>query len=86
MSETSQKQGAATGKGNGGGPRRRRIVLVIALLFVAGLAYVGYSYWIANLGYESTDDAYLDGNAITIAPRISGAVVSLDIQRQSVRP
>src|SRR6185312_2760991 len=38
-----------------------------------------YTYWIANLGYQTTDDAYLDGNAITIAPRISGAVVSLDV-------
>jgi membrane fusion protein (multidrug efflux system) len=61
------------------GRRRRRIVLIVAVLLVAVLAYVGYTYWIANLGYQSTDDAYLDGNAITIAPRISGAVVSLDV-------
>ncbi|MGO9132546.1 MAG: HlyD family secretion protein [Methylovirgula sp.] len=76
MSEASQKEGASPKS-----PRRGRggIVLVVALLGVAGLAYTGYSYWIANRGYESTDDAYVDGNAIIIAPRVSGAVVSLDV-------
>ena len=76
MSEASQKEGAPPKPPRRG---RGRIVLLVALLVVAGLAYTGYSYWIANRGYETTDDAYVDGNAIIIAPRVSGAVVSLDV-------
>ena len=79
MSETGQKDHVASGKAKPAGSRRRVIVLIVIVLFLAGLAYVGYTYWIANLGYQTTDDAYLDGNAITIAPRIAGAVVSLDV-------
>jgi membrane fusion protein (multidrug efflux system) len=78
LSETGQKE-EAPGNGKAAPPSRRRIVLIAALLLVAGLAYVGFSYWIANRGYESTDDAYVDGAAVIIAPRISGAVVALDI-------
>ncbi len=80
MSETTQKQGAEPGNGKTERPSRRRsFVLIAVLLLLAGLAYAGYSYWLANQGYELTDDAYIDGRAVTVAPRISGAVVSLDI-------
>jgi membrane fusion protein, multidrug efflux system len=48
---------------------------VIAVLLVAGGAY----YWFSTLGIESTDDAYTDGRAVTIAPQVSGTVVSLDV-------
>ena len=81
MSEAGQKQGAEFPKGKAGESARgrRAFALTALLLLLGGLAYVGYSYWLANRGYESTDDAYVDGRAVTIAPRISGAVVSLDV-------
>ncbi|MHB8885783.1 MAG: HlyD family secretion protein [Methylovirgula sp.] len=80
LSETGQKQGAEP-KGRAARPRpgRRSFVLIALVLLLAGLAYVGYTYWLASAGYESTDDAYIDGTAVIIAPRISGAVVSLDV-------
>jgi membrane fusion protein, multidrug efflux system len=59
--------------------KRRPLVIaiacVIAVLLVAGGAY----YWISTRNLESTDDAYTDGRAITIAPQVSGTVVSLDV-------
>ncbi len=78
LNEATQKQGAEPTAKN---DKRRRgpFVLIAALLLLAGLAYSGYSYWLANLGYESTEDAYVDGRAIIISPRISGAIVSLDV-------
>ena len=36
-------------------------------------------YWYSTRNIESTDDAYTDGRAITIAPQVSGTVVSLDV-------
>jgi membrane fusion protein (multidrug efflux system) len=62
-------------------PRRRRSFVgpLVILIIVGGFGYGGYSYWLANRDIESTDDAYTDGNAITISPEVSGRVVSLDV-------
>ncbi len=49
-------------------------VEVVLLLTIGGLWY-----WVATRNIESTDDAYTDGRAITIAPQVSGVVVSLDV-------
>ena len=48
--------------------------MVIALLVIGGIYY-----WLSTRNIEETDDAYTDGRAITIAPRISGVVISLDV-------
>ena len=37
----------------------------------------GVWYWLSSRGKESTDDAYTDGVAVTIAPKVSGYVVEL---------
>jgi membrane fusion protein (multidrug efflux system) len=62
-------------------PRRRRgfVGPLIILIIIGGFGYGGYSYWLANRDIEATDDAYTDGNAITISPEVSGRVVSLDV-------
>ena len=44
----------------------------IALLF-------GSYYWLSTRSIESTDDAFTDGRAITIAPQVSGLVTSVDV-------
>ncbi|WP_426214078.1 HlyD family efflux transporter periplasmic adaptor subunit [Methylobacterium sp. NFXW15] len=59
--------------------KRRPLVLGIAALVVLLLAGGGVYYWLANRGKAFTDDAYTDGNIVTIAPQISGQVVSLDV-------
>jgi membrane fusion protein (multidrug efflux system) len=61
-------------------PRRRgaRRFIVVAII-VLGFAYGGISYWLANRDFETTDDAYIDGVAITISPEVTGRVVSLDV-------
>jgi membrane fusion protein, multidrug efflux system len=59
--------------------QRRPLVFVVGILVVAVLIAGGVYYWLATRNLESTDDAYTDGRAITIAPQISGLVVSLDV-------
>jgi membrane fusion protein (multidrug efflux system) len=60
-------------------PRRGfRRYFVIAIILLGG-AYAGYSYWLANRDYESTDDAYTDGRMIVVAPEVTGKIVSLDV-------
>ncbi len=75
-SKASEKQRANEPKKPRG---RRRLAFFLAVLLVAGLAGAAYMYWFAGLGYESTDDAFVAGRAITIAPQVSGQVVSLDV-------
>jgi membrane fusion protein, multidrug efflux system len=49
--------------------------LVVFGLLIGGGVY----YWLSTRNIEWTDDAYTDGRAVTIAPQVSGNVVSLDV-------
>ena len=46
---------------------------IVVVLAVAG----GLYYYLSTRGLESTDDAYTDGRALTISPKVSGYVVEL---------
>jgi membrane fusion protein (multidrug efflux system) len=49
---------------------------IIILIIVAVLALIGgLIYWLMTRNQESTDDAYTEGNAVSIAPKVSGYVV-----------
>lgn len=57
------------------------ITLVLAVLWYAGLSYFAYA-----MTHESTDDAYIAGHLVAIAPRISGQVVAVHVlDNQMVR-
>ena len=51
------------------------ILAAVAILAIAGGAY----YYLSTRNIVTTDDAYTDGRAVTIAPQVSGYVRSLDI-------
>jgi membrane fusion protein (multidrug efflux system) len=59
--------------------KRRPVVMIVAIIVVAGLALGILYLWLAGAGEEKTDDAYTDGRAISIAPQIAGRVISLDV-------
>ncbi|HTJ93926.1 MAG TPA: HlyD family secretion protein [Pararobbsia sp.] len=59
-------------------PRSKK-PLFILLAVVIVLAIVAFIWWFATRNEVKTDDAYTDGNAITIAPKVSGYVVALNI-------
>jgi membrane fusion protein (multidrug efflux system) len=58
--------------------RRWRAPLVL-LLIVLAAAFASAAYWYVNEDRESTDDAYTDGRAVTVAPEVAGLVVALDV-------
>ena len=62
----------------GGKPRRpwRRIALAAAVVALAG---GGTIYWLSTRDLETTDDAFVDGDAATISPRVAGPVVALRV-------
>ncbi|MGQ7933614.1 HlyD family secretion protein [Paraburkholderia sp. D1E] len=69
------------GKDDKSGARKRssKKPLIILGAVAVLLAVVGLIWWFATRNQVSTDDAYTDGNAITIAPKVSGYVVRLAI-------
>ena len=59
---------------------RRAVQARLALLLVVLLAAAGATtYWYVTRNETSTDDAYTDGRAITIAPQVAGTVVALNV-------
>ncbi len=60
--------------------RRRSILIrsIFALVILVG-AIAGTIYWFTTRNFESTDDAYTDGRAISIAPQVSGNVIALEV-------
>jgi membrane fusion protein (multidrug efflux system) len=53
--------------------------LIILAIVVILLAVVAFVWWFATRNQITTDDAYTDGNAITMAPKVSGYVVNLAV-------
>ena len=59
--------------------KRRPLVISIGVVIVLLLIAGGLYYWLTTRNIESTDDAYTDGRAVTIAPQVSGVVLSLAV-------
>ena len=58
--------------------RRNNILRLSALVGLAALAVVATRYYfVAFRPYESTDDAFVDGHAIPISPKVAGHVTQL---------
>jgi membrane fusion protein (multidrug efflux system) len=76
----ASKDESTEGKdGNGGtsaAPRSKK-ALIITEIAVAVLAIIAFFIWFAHRNQVSTDDAYTDGNTITMVPKVSGYVVNL---------
>jgi membrane fusion protein (multidrug efflux system) len=76
-----QEAGGAADKGDGGKtdkPRSKKPLIIIAIVVIVG-GIIGFFVWFAHRNDESTDDAYTDGNTITMVPQAAGYVVELNI-------
>lgn len=62
---------------SGANPRRRKALLAVAsIVGVAGVAWGVYEWTVASR-YESTDNAYVQGNVIQVTPQVGGTVLSI---------
>jgi membrane fusion protein (multidrug efflux system) len=59
--------------------RKRLLILLAAFVLVAGGGYGTY-WWLVGRHYETTNDAYLDADSVTIAPKVSGYLVELKVE------
>lgn len=56
--------------------RRRALLILAAILVIAGLAWLAY-YLLVARWHESTDDAYVQGDIVSITPQTAGTVVAI---------
>lgn len=60
-----------------GNPQRKKALTALAaVVVVAGLGWAAYEFLVAS-HYESTDNAYVQGNVIQITPQIGGTVIGV---------
>jgi len=57
--------------------RRRALTALAAAVVVVGAGWGAYE-WLVASRYESTDNAYVQGNVIQITPQIAGTVMSIN--------
>jgi membrane fusion protein (multidrug efflux system) len=59
--------------------RKKALTAVAAVVAVAGIAYG--AYWALYLNhFESTDNAYVQGNVVQITPQVGGTVVAINAE------
>jgi membrane fusion protein (multidrug efflux system) len=80
-SKGGDKAGAKDSGKDGGdekpsAPRSKKPLIIIAIVVVV-LGIIGFFVWFAYRNQVSTDDAYTDGNTITMVPKVAGYVVNL---------
>lgn len=71
----SGKGGEKVG-GKSAAPRSKTPLIITAIVVVV-LAIIAFFIWFAHRNQVSTDDAYTDGNTVTMVPKVSGYVVDL---------
>ena len=57
--------------------RNRTPLIILALVLIVGAGLAIY-YYIAGINHVTTDDAYVDGNLVRLAPQVSGTVVGIN--------
>lgn len=64
------------GNGNANGKRKRMLTTLAAALVVAGVGY-GLYWGLYGRWFESTDDAYVQGNVVQVTPQVAGTVIAI---------
>ena len=85
MSVTAPTHGAQSAGAAQGKTSRKRVLIAIGIVaVVAGVAW-GLRWWTVGRFVETTDDAYLKADSVTIAPKVSGYITEVLVEdNQSV--
>ncbi|MCD9097147.1 HlyD family efflux transporter periplasmic adaptor subunit [Luteimonas fraxinea] len=74
-SESTSAAAAAAPQKNG--KRRRALLILAAVTIIAGIGWAAW-YLLVARWHQDTDDAYVQGNVVSIVPQTMGTVVSID--------
>lgn len=73
MSDTT-----APAASNGNGARRRGLLILAAVVAIAGIGYATYWFTVARY-YQSTDDAYVASDIVQVTSEVSAAVLGVHV-------
>jgi membrane fusion protein (multidrug efflux system) len=84
MSTTTEVRQGGTQQAAGGSPprpvrSRGWLIAVLIVALIAGVAWFAH-WWTIGRFIESTDDAYLQADSVTVAPKISGYVTQVYVR------
>ncbi|MFT4255625.1 MAG: efflux RND transporter periplasmic adaptor subunit [Pseudoxanthomonas sp.] len=68
---------AASAPASDNGKRKRALLILFAVMVIALVAWLAY-YFLHARWHQDTDDAYVQGNVVSIVPQTAGTVVSID--------
>ena len=58
---------------------RKALLIAASVLVLAGVGYFGWQYWTVGRFEVSTDDAYVQADNATIAPKVSGYISAVPV-------
>ena len=58
------------------GKRKRALLILLAVVVLAGIGWLAYHFMVGRW-HEDTDDAYVQGNVVTVTPQSGGTVVEI---------
>ncbi|EKK7725853.1 HlyD family secretion protein [Cronobacter sakazakii] len=81
--DNSKNEDNGKGKGKGDGENRKRpgkkpliILGIVVIIMVIGAII----WWFMTRNLETTDDAFIEGDAVTVAPKVAGYVTELRVK------
>ncbi|WP_244817922.1 HlyD family secretion protein [Caballeronia sp. Lep1P3] len=77
MAVAAPAQGGDSNQATRRKPSRRRVLIAIGVVAVVVGIVWGLRWWTVGRFIESTDDAYLKADSVTIAPKVSGYVTEV---------
>jgi membrane fusion protein, multidrug efflux system len=79
-SPAQDAQANAAAPSNARSALRRLLMVGVGLAAIAAVGWYGYDYWTVGRFHVSTDDAYVQADNVTIAPKVSGYLVDVGVQ------
>jgi len=61
------------------GKRKRALLILLAVIVLAGIGWLAYHLMVGRWR-EETDDAYVQGNVVTVTPQTGGTVVGINVE------
>lgn len=80
LPETESEENAAAANAEDAPKKSRKVPIFIGAAVFLILAVAGTVYWIYARQYESTDDAFIDGDVVQISPKISAYVTKVHVK------
>ncbi|RZI82083.1 MAG: HlyD family efflux transporter periplasmic adaptor subunit [Rubrivivax sp.] len=59
--------------------RKRALLILLAVTLLAGIGWLLYHFMVGRW-HEETDDAYVQGNVVTVTPQAGGTVVGINVE------